>query len=94
MSQAQSLTAEEYAAARPYAIVVEWSAEDQVYIATAPDIRGCRTHGSTREEAARMGEEAVALALASHARHGLPMPEHCFTALDDPIYSCPATQGA
>jgi predicted RNase H-like HicB family nuclease len=86
VSDARTLTAEQYAAAKPYAIVVEWSDEDQAYIATAPDIRGCRTHGATRDEAARMGEEAVALALAAHARHGLATPEPRFTALDDAIY--------
>lgn len=86
MSEPRTTTAEQYAAAKPYAIVIEWSDEDQVYIATAPDIRGCRTHGATRDEAARMGEEAVALALAAQARHGLPAPAPRFTALDDAIY--------
>lgn len=94
MSEARSLTAQEYAAAKPYAIVVEWSDDDQVYIATAPDIRGCRTHGATREEAARMGEEAIAMALASDARHGLPMPKPCFTALNDAIYTDTVKQSA
>ena len=86
MSDPRSLTAEEYAAAKPYAIVIEWSDEDEVYIATAPDIRGCRTHGATRDEAARMGEEAVAMALASRAMRGLAAPEPCFTALDDAVH--------
>jgi hypothetical protein len=36
MNEPRSLTAEEYAAAKPYAIVIEWSEEDGVYIATAP----------------------------------------------------------
>jgi predicted RNase H-like HicB family nuclease len=90
----RSLTAEEYAAAKPYAIVVEWSDEDQVYIATAPDFRGCRTHGATRDEAARMGEESVAMALAANARHGLPAPEPRFSALDDSIYDCTTRQSA
>jgi predicted RNase H-like HicB family nuclease len=94
MNEPRSLTAEEYAAAKLYAIVVEWSEEDGVYIATAPDIRGCRTHGATRDEAARMGEEAVAMALAARARHGLAAPEPCFTALDDSIYGCATVRSA
>ena len=83
MNQHSDLTAEEYAAARPYALVIEWSDEDQVYIATAPDLVGCRTHGATRAEAAEMGEEAIALVLASRAGRGQPLPPARFTALDD-----------
>ena len=81
MSMDSDLTAGEYAAARAYALVIEWSDEDQVYIATAPDILGCRTHGATREEAACMGEEAIALALASRNSRGQALPPACVTAL-------------
>ncbi len=94
MSEPRSLTAEEYAAAKPYAIVIEWSDEDGVFIATAPDIRGCRTHGATRDEAARMGEEAVAMVLASRASHGIAPPEPRFTALDDVVLDRPALRSA
>lgn len=90
----RSLTAEEYAAAKPYAIVVEWPDEDHVYIATAPDFRGCQTHGATRNEAARMGEESIAMALAANARHGLPALEPRFSALHDSIYGCATKRSA
>ncbi len=44
-----------------YAMLIEWSPEDGVYIVTVPELPGCRTHGSTREEAIRMGEEVIEL---------------------------------
>jgi putative transcriptional regulator len=82
MSSAE-LTAEEYDAARAYALVIEWSNEDQVFIATAPDFEGCRTHGATRQEAARMGDEVIALVLASRASRGQPAPTPRFTTFAD-----------
>jgi predicted RNase H-like HicB family nuclease len=85
---------EDLAAARPYAIVIEWSDEDGVYIATVPDIRGCRTHGATRDEAARMGEEAIAMVLASRANHGIAAPEPRFTALEVAVLDRPARRSA
>ena len=94
MREPRSLTAEEYAAAKPYAIVIEWSEEDGVYVATAPDIRGCRTHGATRDEAVRMGEEAIAMVLASRASHGIAAPEPRFTALEDGDLDRPALRSA
>src|SRR5690349_19004720 len=44
-----------------YSMIIEWSTEDEVYIVTVPELPGCRTHGRTREEAVRMGEEVIEL---------------------------------
>ena len=66
-----ALTADDLVATRRYAMVIEWSEEDQVFVVTVPDLPGCRTHGATRDEAARMGEEAIATVLASRASHGI-----------------------
>ena len=55
------LTEKQLMAVRRYALVIEWSDEDQVFLATAPDLPGVRTHGSSRAEAALMGEEVIAL---------------------------------
>jgi predicted RNase H-like HicB family nuclease len=59
-----------------YSLIIEWSDEDQVYIATAPELPGCRTHGATREEALRHGEEIVVewLDLASEMGWDIPSP--------------------
>ena len=43
-----------------YSLIIEWSDEDRVYIATAPELPGCRTHGATRAEAVARGEAAIA----------------------------------
>ena len=79
------LTPEDYAAAKPYALVVEWSEEDRKYIATAPDVFGCRAHGATRAEAAEAGEVALALMLAVRDRNGVPPPDPAFSVLDRPF---------
>ncbi|HEX9989161.1 MAG TPA: type II toxin-antitoxin system HicB family antitoxin [Chloroflexia bacterium] len=42
-----------------YSMIVEWSDEDNVYIVTVPELSGCRTHGATREEAVRQGQDAI-----------------------------------
>ncbi len=45
---------------RHYALSIQWSAEDQAYVVTVPELPGCQTHGSTHEEAVRRGQEAIA----------------------------------
>jgi len=57
----RNLTTEQRDAVRRYALVIEWSDEDAVFLAVAPDLPGVVTHGRTRAEAAAMGEEGIAL---------------------------------
>jgi predicted RNase H-like HicB family nuclease len=59
-----------------YTLVIEWSDEDGVYIATAPELPGCRTHGATRVEALQKGEEIVAewLDIAIERKWPIPAP--------------------
>ena len=38
---------------------VEWSDEDQVYIATVPELPGCKTHGKTYEQALKQVQYAI-----------------------------------
>jgi len=65
-------------AARPglndYQLVLQWSDEDQCYIATIPAWQNARTHGATLEEAARNARDVVALLIDSARRHGEPIP--------------------
>ncbi|MGH2618448.1 MAG: type II toxin-antitoxin system HicB family antitoxin [Thermomicrobiales bacterium] len=79
------MTQEDYEAAKPYAVVIEWDERDGIFLATVPDIRGCRTHGATRAEAAANVEEAIAATLATFTDSGVPLPKPRFTALDDAI---------
>lgn len=44
-----------------YRVVIEWSPEDRVYVARAPNLDGVVTDGRTPQEALRHVEEAMAL---------------------------------
>lgn len=57
-----------------YQIVVRWSERDGCFLAEAPALQGCRTHGDTPEAALRRGLEAVALWLEEAVEHGDRIP--------------------
>jgi len=46
-----------------YRILVEWSEEDQAFIARVPALPGCLAHGATAEKAAHEAEVAAGLIL-------------------------------
>jgi antitoxin HicB len=46
-----------------YRILVEWSDEDQAFIARVPALPGCLAHGATAEKAAHEAEVAAGLFL-------------------------------
>jgi predicted RNase H-like HicB family nuclease len=48
--------------------------EDGVFVAEVPSLPGCVTQGSTREEALRNVQEAIAVYLESLKAHGDPIP--------------------
>jgi predicted RNase H-like HicB family nuclease len=66
---------------RRYALVIEWSDEDQLFLVSIPDFPGAHTHGRTRAEAAEMGEEVIALLLDGETEP----PAARFTAMDYPV---------
>ena len=71
----------EWTKVRRYALVIEWSDEDQLFLVSIPDFPGAHTHGRTRAEAAEMGEEAIALLLDGETNP----PAARFTAMDYPV---------
>ena len=71
----------EWEKVRRYAMVIEWSDEDQLFLVSIPDFPGANTHGRTRAEAAAMGEEVIALLFDGEAK---PPPAR-FTALSYPV---------
>src|SRR5215208_4050006 len=68
------LTPEELAEARRYALLIEWSPEDDAFIVSVPDLPGVHTHGATREEAAAMGDEVVAVVVGYLRSADRPVP--------------------
>ncbi|MGI8643936.1 MAG: type II toxin-antitoxin system HicB family antitoxin [Thermomicrobiales bacterium] len=57
-----------------YSMIMEWDVRDNIYVVTVPELPGCRTHGATREEAVKQGEEVIALWLESAREWGDPIP--------------------
>lgn len=64
---------EDEARARAYSMTIAWSPEDDAYVVSVPELPGVHTHGSTPEDAEAMGEEVIALVLASSRDLGRPV---------------------
>ena len=56
-----------------YIVIVERG--EKSYGAYVPDLPGCVAVGETKEEAAQLIREAIALHVAGLRREGLPVPE-------------------
>src|SRR5436190_11807894 len=76
----RELTQEELADAGRYALVIEWSPEDDAFIASVPDIPGIHTHGTTRAQAAEAGDQVLALWLSARKKSGQSVPRATFVA--------------
>lgn len=57
-----------------YPTIIEWSEEDQAYVALVPDLPGCFADGQSREEAARNAEAVIAEWLEVAREEGRPVP--------------------
>ncbi|KAI9130543.1 type II toxin-antitoxin system HicB family antitoxin [Acaryochloris sp. CCMEE 5410] len=62
-----------------YSMIIQWSKEDQLYLVTIPEfadlvVMPC-THGATREEAIRKGEEVIDMYLESWQMENQHIPE-------------------
>jgi predicted RNase H-like HicB family nuclease len=69
------------AEAQRYAIVIEWSPVDEAYVVSVPDFPEVQTHGATREEAAALANEAIALTIAAARYAGRTVNSPAFSAL-------------
>ncbi len=58
-----------------YEIIIDWSHEDQVYIAEVPELSGCMAHGHTQEAALKTAHEAIQLWIDTAKEFGDPVPE-------------------
>ncbi len=57
-----------------YSMLIQWDADDQIYVVTVPELPGCQTHGTTYEEAAHRGQEAIESWIESAQADGAPIP--------------------
>ena len=57
-----------------YHINLFWSDEDGLWIAEVPDLRGCVTHGETRNEAVNHAAEAIEGWLETTPDAGMEIP--------------------
>ena len=57
-----------------YRVVVEWSPEDEAFVARVPALPGCAAHGRTPERATREAVIAARAMLDSMRAHGLSLP--------------------
>jgi predicted RNase H-like HicB family nuclease len=61
-----------------YSILIQWSDEDQKYIASLPEFGPyARTHGQNYEEALAMAQEVLAMMIETYQEQGklLPQPQ-------------------
>lgn len=69
-------TLEEY---RHYSMLLQWDAEDRIYVVTVPELRGCLTHGATYEEAVKQGQDAIESWIEANRAEGRLIPQpHIF----------------
>ena len=58
-----------------YTVIIQWSDEDGCYVVSLPEWgRGCKTHGSTYEEAARNAREVLELLMENEGGKPAPLP--------------------
>ena len=57
-----------------YRMEVQWSPDDDCYVATMPELLGCTAHGGTWAEAAREAEVARDLWLETAEEMGRKLP--------------------
>jgi predicted RNase H-like HicB family nuclease len=60
-----------------YEIIINWSDQDQVFIADVPELLGCMAHGKTQEEAILNIKEAMELWIDTAKEFGdfIPQPK-------------------
>lgn len=65
-----------------YSMILEWEPEGKVFIATVPELPGCRTHGHSYEEAVQRGQEAAEGWIEAMRHWDRPIPPPRYFALD------------
>jgi predicted RNase H-like HicB family nuclease len=58
-----------------YEIILNWSDDDNVFVATVPELPGCMAHGDTEEEARRQINLAMELWVDTAREFRRPIPQ-------------------
>ena len=58
-----------------YEVILNWSNEDQAFIAEMPELPGCTAHGDSQETALRNVNDAMQLWIDTAREFGDPIPE-------------------
>ena len=58
-----------------YEVILYWSDDDRAFVAEAPQLPGCVTHGDTQEAALMHAQEATELWIETAREFGDPVPE-------------------
>lgn len=58
-----------------YEIIIYWSAEDQAFVAEAPELPGCAADGKTYKQALANVEEIIQEWIETAKELGRPIPE-------------------
>jgi predicted RNase H-like HicB family nuclease len=59
---------------RDYSMVLEWDPVGHIYVVDVPELPGCHTHGETRVQAVRHGQEAIESWIEAARAWGRPVP--------------------
>ena len=57
-----------------YAVIIEWSDEDDVFVARVPDLPGCMAHGHSYDQAVREVQDAMDIWLDVARQRGREIP--------------------
>ena len=57
-----------------YRLEINWSPEDEAFVANVPELPGCMTHAGTAEEAVLMAQEAIEGYIESLQARGKSVP--------------------
>jgi len=58
-----------------YSVMIQYDSNDNIYIASVPELRGCKAHGDTPEEALQEIKIAFQLWIESAQENGITIPE-------------------
>ena len=58
-----------------YSIIIQWSTQNDCFVASLPEWKNCKTKGKTYEEALDNAQKAIVSLIESSVSQGKPLPE-------------------